>query len=219
MGGVGVGAFEQSLHLSIVNRTTYQGSFTNTTVRVQQNTHPSGVVYVPAKYDEPSCCVRLVILRPGIFLGRCAIAFGSSAACGQEPIAVSALATACSSAVRSPSPLNCFSERITVEPRAPLGNAANSSCVNLAIIASIFAAEMWPLLLRCLWRFAASTGASGVKTSSTASTLDVCLKKLVFMLCCGGEALLLHAKGPRCLSSLRSLSGNDTTGFPKRSAC
>lgn len=47
--GVGVGTLEQSLHLSIVNRTTYHGSFTNTTVRVQQNTHPSGVVYVPAK--------------------------------------------------------------------------------------------------------------------------------------------------------------------------
>jgi hypothetical protein len=37
------------LHLSIVNRTMYHGSFTNTTVRVQQNTHPSGVVKVPAK--------------------------------------------------------------------------------------------------------------------------------------------------------------------------
>jgi hypothetical protein len=53
-GGVGVGVgggggFGQSLHLSIVNRTTYHGSFTNTTVRVQQNTHPSGVVKVPAK--------------------------------------------------------------------------------------------------------------------------------------------------------------------------
>jgi hypothetical protein len=47
--GVGVGGVGQSLHCSIVNRTTYHGSFTNTTVRVQQNTHPSGVVKVPAK--------------------------------------------------------------------------------------------------------------------------------------------------------------------------
>jgi hypothetical protein len=47
--GVGGGSVGQSLHFSIVNRTTYQGSFTNTTVRVQQNTHASGVVKVPAK--------------------------------------------------------------------------------------------------------------------------------------------------------------------------
>jgi hypothetical protein len=39
----------QSLHFSMVKRTTYHGSFTNTTVRVQQNTQPSGVVKVPAK--------------------------------------------------------------------------------------------------------------------------------------------------------------------------
>jgi hypothetical protein len=46
--GGGVGGVGQSLHFSIVNRTTYQGSCTNTTVRVKQNTQPCGVVNVPA---------------------------------------------------------------------------------------------------------------------------------------------------------------------------
>jgi hypothetical protein len=46
---VGIGGDVQSLHFSMVKRTTYHGSFTNTTVRVQQNTHASGVVKVPAK--------------------------------------------------------------------------------------------------------------------------------------------------------------------------
>jgi hypothetical protein len=46
---VGIGGDVQSLHFSMVKRTTHHGSFTNTTVRVQQNTHPSGVVKVPAK--------------------------------------------------------------------------------------------------------------------------------------------------------------------------
>jgi len=64
--GVGVGFGPQSRHLSMVKRTAYHGSFTNTTVRVQQKTQPSEVVYVPAKYDEPSCCIRFVIANPGI---------------------------------------------------------------------------------------------------------------------------------------------------------
>jgi hypothetical protein len=68
--GVGVGLGRQSRHFSMVKRTTYHGSFTNTTVRVQQKTQPSEVVYVPAKYDEPSCCFRFVIANPGIRFGR-----------------------------------------------------------------------------------------------------------------------------------------------------
>jgi len=67
--GVGVGFGRQSWHFSMVKRTTYHGSFTNTTVRVQQKTQPSAVVYVPAKYDEPSCCFRFVIANPGIRFG------------------------------------------------------------------------------------------------------------------------------------------------------
>jgi hypothetical protein len=41
--GVGVGGggvIGQSSHFLTVNRTTYQGSLTYTTVRVQQKTHP-----------------------------------------------------------------------------------------------------------------------------------------------------------------------------------
>jgi hypothetical protein len=64
--GVGVGSGPQSRHFSMVKRITYHGSFTNTTVRVQQKTQPSEVVYVPVKYDEPSCCIRFVIANPGI---------------------------------------------------------------------------------------------------------------------------------------------------------
>ena len=71
----------------MVNRTTYHGSFTNTTVRVQQKTQPSAVVYVPAKYDEPSCCFRFVIVNPEIRFGSRAIACGNRSACGQRAIA------------------------------------------------------------------------------------------------------------------------------------
>jgi hypothetical protein len=106
--GVGIGGDVQSLHFSMVKRTTYHGSFTNTTVRVQQNTHPSDVVKVPAKYDEPSCCLRLVIAKPGIPVGKCAIACGNRLACGQRVIAFCALLADFSNAVLNPFPLNCL---------------------------------------------------------------------------------------------------------------
>ena len=106
--GVGIGGDVQSLHFSMVKRTTYHGSFTNTTVRVQQNTHPSDVVKVPAKYDEPSCCLLLVIAKPETRLGRCANASGRRLACGQRLIAFCALLVALSSAVLNPFPLNCL---------------------------------------------------------------------------------------------------------------
>jgi len=190
--GVGVGGFGQSSHFSMVNRTTYHGSFMNTTVRVQQKTHPCGVVKVPAKYDEPSCCLRLVIARPGIWFGRCAIASGSRAACGQRAIAFLVCRAAFSSAVLNPFPLNCSSERMMFAPSAPFGNAASSSCVNFAIIASIFAAEMWPLLLRCLRCFAASSGTTGAKATRMASTVAICLEKLFFICLFWGGLIASH---------------------------
>ena len=63
-------------------------------------------------------------------------------------------------------------------PTAPLGKAASSSCVNLAIVASIFAAETWPLLpfVRCL---AASSGAQGAKATTMANAAAICVRSLV----------------------------------------
>ena len=80
------------------------------------------------------------------------------------------------------------------DPRAPFGKAASSSCVNLAMIASIFAAEIWPLLLRCFRCFAASRGAAGAKATTMAKAVAMCLKKRVFMLLFCEEALLRYAK-------------------------
>lgn len=122
----------------------------------------------------------MVIAKPGIRLGRCAIACGSRLACGQRVIAFCALLAAFSSAVLNPFPRNCSSERMMFAPTAPLGKAASSSCVNLAIIASIFAAEIWPLLrfVRCL---AASSGAQGAKATTRANTAAICFGSLVFI--------------------------------------
>jgi hypothetical protein len=68
-------------------------------------------------------------------------------------------------------------------PSVPFGKAASSSCVNLATIASIFAAEMWPLLVRCLRCFAASSDVSGAATTRVASAAAMCLSNvlLIFM--------------------------------------
>jgi len=63
------------------------------------------------------------------------------------------------------------------EPSAPFGKAASSSCVNLAIIASIFAAEILPVILRCLRCFAASSGAAGAKATKMASAVAMCLRR------------------------------------------
>jgi hypothetical protein len=119
--------------------------------------------------------------RPGITLGRCDIASGSRVACGQRVIAFRVCLSAFSSAVLNPLPLNCSSERMMLAPSVPFGKAASSSCVNLAIIASIFAAEMWPLLLRCFRCFAASRGASGANATKIANIASIRLKKLFFM--------------------------------------
>ena len=124
--------------------------------------------------------MRLVIVKPGIPLGKCAIAFGNRLACGQRVIASCALFAAFSSAVFNPLPLNCSSERIMFAPSAPLGKAASSSCVNLAISASIFAAETRPLL-RCLRCFAASSGANGARTTRIANIAAICFKRLFFI--------------------------------------
>jgi hypothetical protein len=60
-------------------------------------------------------------------------------------------------------------------PTAPLGKAASSSCVNLAIVASIFAAETWPFI-RCL---AASSGTQGAKATTMATAAAICVRSLV----------------------------------------
>ena len=122
----------------------------------------------------------MVIVKPGIPLGRCAIASGNRIACGQRVIAFRALLAACCSAVLNPFPLNCSSERMTFAPNAPRGKAASSSCVNLAISASIFAAETWPLL-RCLRCFAASSGANGARTTRIANIAAICFRRLFFI--------------------------------------
>jgi hypothetical protein len=124
--------------------------------------------------------LRLVIAKPGLPLGRCAIASGNRIACGQRVIAFCALLAACCSAVLNPLPLNCSSERIMFAPSAPLGKAASSSCVNLATSASIFAAETWPLL-RCLRCFAASSGANGARTTRIANIIAICFRRLFFI--------------------------------------
>jgi len=77
-----------------------------------------------------------------------------------------------------------------VAPRAPLGKAASSSCVNLAIAASTFSTETW-LLLRFFRCFAASSAAKGSRTSIMANTAPICFTSLAFTFwgekCSGGR--------------------------------
>ncbi len=160
--------------------------------------------------------MRLVIAKPGIPLGRCAIASGSRIACGQRVIAFCALRAAFSSAVLNPFPLNCSSERMMFAPKAPFGKAASSSCVNLAIIASIFAAEIRPL--RCLRCFAASSGASGAKATRMVSPAAICLIKLFFMFL-SSQALLHHAKARNVYHRLGLYPETAQPGSRKRVVC
>jgi hypothetical protein len=127
-----------------------------------------------------------------------------------------ALIAAFCSAVLKPFPLNCSSERMMFAPNAPLGKAASWSCVNLATIASIFAAEICPLL-RCLRCFAASSGANGAKATNRASIAAICLTKFSFIFLFWKQLTASHEGA--VISLLRSLSVNRAARFLKRFSC
>jgi hypothetical protein len=69
-------------------------------------------------------------------------------------------------------------------PTAPGGMDASASWVNLAMAASTFAVETW-LLLRFVRCLPASSGASGAKATTAASTAAICFKRLVFIFVVG----------------------------------
>jgi len=104
-------------------------------------------------------------------------------------------------------------------PTAPFGKAASSSCVNLAIIASISAAEMWPLLLRCFWCFAASSGANDPKAIRIASTAAICLRKLSFKFLSFESALLRRTKARDVCHRLGLYPETAQPGSRKRLGC
>jgi hypothetical protein len=61
-------------------------------------------------------------------------------------------------------------------------------------LAPSIAFERWARCLFFLFCFAASSGPSGAKATKMASTVDICLKKLLFMSLVVPEALLCHPR-------------------------